>query len=402
MPVRDTRVPVEELILPEPAVYDSAPAYGVLSDSLRHLVGTEMATTRSRVVHAWSLQNFRLLFGELPANRPTIVRHRDVRDRLHELAPFFVQGSEVLPLVTRDGLFWLVELYAAATSYPLAQRLTVLGESRGYLQHAATAIVDAASGRVRLLAAANADPVTLSWIARFPSLFVVPAALSAEMLGALPPVTDGARAQALALAAAGFRRDSVEVRHTAAPDGADSSSSREPVRALIPGLGASALWPLLDGQDHVRGVVAALAGSRRGTSWIPVAPDGLTWGRVVDRLRGDDGLRERALVHGPVRVIPVEGRALYVQSAFQWRPGGSSALVHVVTLAHDSVHVAGTLAGTLGQNARPAIGGGADTVQGDRAQALYRQMRDALARGDWAAFGLAFDSLGRTLRALRR
>jgi uncharacterized membrane protein (UPF0182 family) len=31
------------------------------------------------------------------------------------------------------------------------------------------------------------------------------------------------------------------------------------------------------------------------------------------------------------------------------------------------------------------------------ANALYAQMRDALRRGDWVAFGRAFDALGRAL-----
>jgi len=30
-----------------------------------------------------------------------------------------------------------------------------------------------------------------------------------------------------------------------------------------------------------------------------------------------------------------------------------------------------------------------------RASALYGQMRDALRRGDWAAFGRAFEAMGR-------
>jgi hypothetical protein len=34
-----------------------------------------------------------------------------------------------------------------------------------------------------------------------------------------------------------------------------------------------------------------------------------------------------------------------------------------------------------------------------RADSLYRVMRDALARGDWSAFGRAFDALGGALRA---
>jgi hypothetical protein len=33
-----------------------------------------------------------------------------------------------------------------------------------------------------------------------------------------------------------------------------------------------------------------------------------------------------------------------------------------------------------------------------RADSLYRAMRDALAHGDWSAFGRAFDALGAALR----
>ena len=64
------RVPGEtgaanELVVGDPAVYDSAPSYTVLSDSLRQLAGVEMVSTRSRLMYAWSLQNFRLLFGAI-------------------------------------------------------------------------------------------------------------------------------------------------------------------------------------------------------------------------------------------------------------------------------------------------------------------------------------------------
>jgi hypothetical protein len=398
MPMRQQRLGADELVLAEPAVYDSAPAYSVLPDSLRRLVGVEMASTGSRLAHAWSLQNFRLLFGELPAERPVIVRHRDVRERLHELVPFFAQGIGVVPMVARDSLYWVVELYAVADFYPLAHHFTVLGDERGYLQHAATAIVSAASGRVRLLEAPAPDAVTTSWRLRFPSLFVSPGALPAGMLDALPPVSDGARAQALAFALAGFRADSVEMRHFAVPDGADSAAAREPVYAVLPGLGLAALQPLLDSSDRVRGVIAAVGGRSRGTSWIPVATDDQRWGAVVDRLRGADSTqRERALVRAPVRVLPVGGRPFYLQSTFQWRPGGIPALLHVSTLAGDTLRTAPTTALAVGAASR----GSAPPIADARAtmQALYDAMRRTLAAGEWAAFGRAFDSLGIAIRA---
>ena len=184
----------EELVFDEPAVFDSAPRYSVLSDSLRRLAGVEMGTTRSRFVHAWSLQNFRLLVGELPADRPTMVRFRSVRDRIRELAPWFVQGSEVTPVVADDSLYWTLDLYVASSTYPLSERFTILGEERGYLQHAATAIVHAASGRVRLLANANPDPLAATWMAAFPTLFIRSTALTPALRSALQPATDAASA----------------------------------------------------------------------------------------------------------------------------------------------------------------------------------------------------------------
>ena len=399
MPVRRSLGGRGEIVLGEPAVHDFAPVYSVLSDSLRQLAGVEMVSTISRLAHAWSLQNFRLLFGDLPLDRPTMVRHRDVRGRLQQLVPFLEQGSDVLPLVADDSLYWVLELYAVSNDYPLARHFMLLGAERAYLQHAATALVHASSGRVSLLPVAAPDAVTASWIARFPSLFVAPRELSPRLLAALPPVADGARAQALAFAVSGFRRDSLELRHFAAPDGADSASAREPLHTLLPGVGVAALWPLLDTRERVRGVVAAVGGTSRGTSWIPLESDNQRWGEVVDRLRmADSSRRDRTLVHGPVRVVPVGGRPFYLQAAFQWLPGDSPALRRVATFTPQALRTGPTLAATIPAAGDSASGRGQPGSSRADASTLYRTMREALARGDWITFGRTFDSLGAALR----
>ena len=388
----------DETLLDEPAVYDSAPDYTVLSDSLGRIAGVEMVSTTSRIAHAWALQNFRLLFGALPLNRPTIVRRRDVRERVQALAPFLLQGSEVVPVVAGDSLYWAIELYAASDAYPLSQRFTVLGAERGYLQHAATALVHAASGRVRLVVVPAPDPVARSWVENFPTLFMDAAALPRALQAALPPATDGARTQALAFAAAGFRGDSLELRHFATPDGADSAAAREPVHVALAGVGIATLWPLLDEQDRVRGVIAAESGVQRITAWIPVTSDGVRWGGVLDRLRtADTASHDAGLVRAPVRVLPAAGQPLYAQSIYQWRPGGSPRLARVAAVVDDSMRSGATLVAAVG---------GARTTRAfeptprdfrARADSLFRAMRDALARGDWGAFGRAFDALGAAL-----
>jgi uncharacterized membrane protein (UPF0182 family) len=400
MPVRaivGTRIG-DETLLDEPAVYPGA-SDSVVSDSLHQIAGVEMASTLSRFVHSWALQNFRLLFGELPANRPTMVRRRDVRARVTALAPFFVQGSEVVPVYASDSLYWAVELYAASPTYPLSQRFTILGEDRGYFHHAATALVHAASGRVRLVQTSLPEPVAASWFARFPHLFVRATSLPAALQAVLPPAIDGAHVQALAFSITGFRADSLEVRHFAPPDGADSATMHEPTHVTLPGTGIASLWPLLDEQERVRGVVAAGGGAQRITSWIPIMSDGQRWGAVLDQLRAlDTSSRESGLVRSPLRAVPVAEHPLYVQAVFQWRPGGSPRLLRVEALIGDSLRVGPSL---------PAALGAASPLRADeppprdpraRADSLYQVMREAMRRGDWATFGRAFDALGASLR----
>jgi uncharacterized membrane protein (UPF0182 family) len=388
---------LDETLFDEPAAFDSAPAYSVISDSLGRVAGVEMVSTRSRIAHAWALQNFRLLFGELPLDRPMIVRRRDVRDRVRALVPFFVQGSEVLPVVADDSLYWAVELYSASWSYPLSERFVLLGEERGYLHHAATALVEAVSGRVRFVLDANPDPVASSWAARFPDLFVAVASLPVPLQAVLPPITDGARAQALAFASSGFRGDSLELRHFATLDGADSAASREPLHIDLPQGGVASAWPLLDERERVRGLVAAEGGAHRVTAWIPLVSGDERWGNVLDDLRGVDTTgHDNGIVRAPARVVPIAGRAAYFQSVFQWLPGGTPRLVHVSALVNDSVAVAPTLAAIFG-GAEAATAAAAPQPFRVRADSLYRVMRAALERGDWTAFGRAFDALGAAL-----
>src|SRR5205814_9125749 len=134
--------------------------------------------------------------------------------------------TAILPVVADDSLYWALELYVASDDYPLAQRFHFLGAQRGYFQHAATALLHATSGRVRLVLASAPEPITATWAARFPALFVRASALSPALQAALPPVLDGAQAQAIAFAEAGFRGDSLELRHLATLDAADSSIIR--------------------------------------------------------------------------------------------------------------------------------------------------------------------------------
>jgi len=76
--------------------------------------------------------------------------------------------------------------------------------------------------------------------------------------------------------------------------------------------------------------------------------------------------------------------------------------VRVAAVQGDSVHSGPSLAVALGAAVRgmPAEPSTVPDLR-LRADSLYRVMRDALGRGDWASFGRAFDALGLALRVTK-
>jgi uncharacterized membrane protein (UPF0182 family) len=123
-----------------------------------------------RLAHAWAEQRLDLLWGPFPPDA-RIARSRDVRDRLHALAPIFAEGSSVSPAFLGDTLMWVVELYSASSWYPLSAHYTIAGTDRSYFRHSGTTLVNSQTGRVITVADPAPDPVAVAWRARFPGMF---------------------------------------------------------------------------------------------------------------------------------------------------------------------------------------------------------------------------------------
>jgi uncharacterized membrane protein (UPF0182 family) len=108
-----------------------------------------------------------------------------------------------------------------------------------------------------------------------------------------------------------------------------------------------------------------------------------------------------------VHVVPIRGgNAAYLQTTYAWRPDGAPTVarvaVHGAGAARDSVAFGTTLGEAAGVRPEPQDSNAVVLTPADfrqRVDNLYGAMRDALRRGDWTAFGKAYDDLGRVLRA---
>src|ERR1051325_121999 len=66
--------------LETPLVYPAASSFLLVPDSLKHAAGTPLNSMVKRLAYAWSMQDFRLLFNDLPQPQPTITAHPHVRE----------------------------------------------------------------------------------------------------------------------------------------------------------------------------------------------------------------------------------------------------------------------------------------------------------------------------------
>ena len=399
----------DDVDIPPPLVHDSAGGYRIIADSLGEVPSVEITSGLSMLAHAWSLQNLRLLFADTPQPRPAIVRRRDLRERIAALVPFFVQGEGISPVVHDDAIYWLVDLYSASSSYPLSLRQPFGGDEHSYFQHAGTAFVEAATGKVRIVADSTADPIARSWRRHFPEMFADAEDLPPALVRQRPPAIDGARMQGMAFARYGNRFEGARDLRLPGITGADSAIAGGPETPFA--LQQDGQWitgwsmPLLTDDGAVSGLFIALGGTNPANYWLPTAETDLRWTSVLDRLHaatdtsaGD--ARDGSRVRGAVRALPVAGAAVFAQTAYDWRTQGAPSVAVVGVFANDSAAAGRTFADAVGAPAFETPDGGSLQPEDfrSRVDAAYQAMQAALRAGDLRAFGEAFDSLGALLR----
>ncbi|WP_291164892.1 UPF0182 family protein [Gemmatimonas sp. UBA7669] len=409
--------------LSEPQLLDVAPspASSGLSDTsavnaAHPVVGVPLDSWRARIAHAWALRDASLLQPDsLRYRAPLLVTHRDVRERVQRLAPIFVQGQELQPLLHGNRLYWALHLYSASDRYPLSQRWQVGAGVYSYFKLAATALVDAATGQTRLVPVRTPDPVTRTWQTRFPTLFTADSLLPDGLADHLPPASERGLLQIRTLARYGSRLDGAAPRTV--PDSALFGGTPAPM-ALGSGPRPTPGWavPLLDSGEQVDGMAVVMGGSERATYWWPVSGTKLQWRGLntalqigLDSARAalpDGARRDMRLRRGRIVAVPTAAGLLYLQGV-QWARGDGSTVVARVAITDGArVGVGSTTAEALSRlgvtvSSSPTAGAAAMDlvpVAGEASAARwYDAMRQAMRRGDWSAFGAAFDSLGRVL-----
>ena len=135
----------------------------------------------------WSLKlgDFNLLVSGQITAQSEILYRRNIVDRVSELAPFLSFDGDPYIVVANGKLYWIIDAYTTADTYPYAQTSTFQDNEINYIRNSVKVVIDAYDGSTTFYVFDPKDPLIKAYDATFPSLFEpmdsMPAALRAHV-----------------------------------------------------------------------------------------------------------------------------------------------------------------------------------------------------------------------------
>jgi len=135
----------------------------------------------------WSLKlgDFNLLVSGQLTPQSEILYRRNIVDRVSELAPFLSFDRDPYIVVVDGRLYWIIDAYTTADTYPYSQSSSFQGNDINYIRNSVKVVIDAYEGTVDFYVIDPKDPLINAYSAAFPKLFkpidAMPAGLRAHV-----------------------------------------------------------------------------------------------------------------------------------------------------------------------------------------------------------------------------
>ncbi|MEX1177613.1 MAG: UPF0182 family protein [Nitriliruptor sp.] len=130
-----------------------------------------------QVAFALRFADYNLVLTNLIEDDSRILFHRNVRDRVAQVAPFLELDATPYPVVGDEGgIQWVVDAYTTSNAYPYSERRNLQLGGRtvpvNYVRNSVKVVVDAYDGEMTFYRVQDDDPVLDAWEQAFPGLFV--------------------------------------------------------------------------------------------------------------------------------------------------------------------------------------------------------------------------------------
>jgi uncharacterized membrane protein (UPF0182 family) len=149
-----------------------------------------------------------LLFSDYINSDSRVLLHRNVLDRVRQVAPFLMFENDPYIVINREGrLFWIIDGFTTSDRYPYATEYRVADREINYIRNSVKAVVDAYEGTVNFYVFDEAtdpiikDPIIKVYQQIFPALFHPKSEMPDDLLAHVryPSLLVSAQAQAYTL-----------------------------------------------------------------------------------------------------------------------------------------------------------------------------------------------------------
>jgi uncharacterized membrane protein (UPF0182 family) len=406
--------------------------------------GLALESLGRRILFALRFGAYQIAFNTDITGESRILFHRNIAERIREIAPFLTFDRDPY-LVLADGrLFWMADAYTTTDRYPYA---TPAGPGLNYIRNSVKVVIDAYNGTTTYYTSDAKDPVLATYAKVFPALFKPLDAMPPSLRAHIRYPEDIFSIQASVFATyhmtepAVFynREDQWEV--PTIDDTGEAQAAMQPYYTImrLPGEQDPEFIQMLPFTPRRRDNLAA---------WLVARSDPAHYGdvrvfqfpkqkvvfgprQVVARINQDQMISPQItlwnqqgsqVTWGTLMVIPIEESLIYVRPLYLRGAGGRiPELTRVVVVYQDQIVMEQTLEGALAR----LFGGGAPPRQpappvtttagappaappspqlgelADEAQAHYQRAIEAQRAGDWAKYGEEIKALGEALDRMK-
>ena len=138
-------------------------------------------TSLNKALWSLRLSDFNLLVSGQVTDKSLMLYRRNIVDRVSAMAPFLTLDGDPYLVVVNGKLYWIIDAYTTASTFPYAQTLNFGGNDINYIRNSVKVVVDAYEGTVNFYVVDPKDPLIKAYEATFPTMFMPISSLSSGL-----------------------------------------------------------------------------------------------------------------------------------------------------------------------------------------------------------------------------
>jgi uncharacterized membrane protein (UPF0182 family) len=128
--------------------------------------GIQIGSFLRRLAFAWDLGDLNVLVSGQITSDSRLLIHRNIRDRVEQIAPFLTLDRDPYLVVVDGRLVWMQDAYTTSTNYPYSEAASAVGDipdGTDYIRNSVKITIDAYTGDVNFYVVDPSDPVIATW-----------------------------------------------------------------------------------------------------------------------------------------------------------------------------------------------------------------------------------------------